>query len=180
MNMKVNLKQICSHFDFKGNFIKANLYGDGHINDTYKVIYNFDGKNVYYILQRVNHIVFKNVEGLMDNIERVTAHLNNSITHKDAENGYEILTLIKTSKDKCSYYKDDMGNYWRAYVFVMDAIGHTFAEDSSMLYEAGKAFGKFQDLLSDFPASTLHETIIGFHNTPQRFENLKKVLKLIY
>jgi len=172
--MKDNFKNICTQFDFIGSFKKVVPYGDGHINDTYKVTYDIDGKDINYILQRVNHIVFKNVEGLMDNIERVTTHLSNVIVEEDSENGYEILTLIKTIKDNGSYHKDDMGNCWRAYVFVEDATGHTFAEDTSMLYEAGKAFGKFQSLLSDFPASTLHETIKDFHNTPQRYKNLQR------
>lgn len=172
MNKDVNLKNICSAFSFEGDFTEAVPYGDGHINDTYKVTYHINGKEIRYILQRVNHLIFKNVEGLMSNIERVTAYLNNAISKKDTEKGYEILTLISTVKDNASYHKDDKGNYWRAYVFVENATGHTFAEDISMLYEAGKAFGKFQSLLNGFPASTLHETIIGFHNTPQRFRNL--------
>lgn len=173
MNIELNLRELCSKFRFEGDFVEAVSYGDGHINDTYKVTYKNNGSKIRYILQRVNHLIFKNVEGLMSNIERVTAYLNNTISEKDKENGYEILTLISALKDGASYHKDTDGNYWRAYVFVENATGHTFAEDVSMLYEAGKAFGRFQSLLNDFPASTLHETIIGFHNTPQRFKNLQ-------
>lgn len=172
MNIGVNLKELCSKFSFKGDFVEAVPYGDGHINDTYKVAYINDDSETRYILQRVNHLIFKNVEGLMSNIERVTAYLNDAISENDKESGYEILTLISTLKDGSSYHKDNEGNFWRAYVFVENATGHTFAEDISMLYEAGKAFGRFQSLLNGFPASTLNETIIGFHNTPQRYRNL--------
>ena len=41
------------------------------------------------------------------------------------------------------------------------------------LEECGKAFGIFTRRLKDFPAATLHETIIAFHDTPTRFRQLE-------
>lgn len=173
MTKEEKLKQVCSQFTFKGIFDEAEPYGDGHINDTFKVTYvDDDKKPTQYILQRVNHLVFKNTVGLMENIEHVTSYLSSRITKEQQAEGYEILTLIKTKGNK-SYFQDDEGNFWRAYVFVKHATGHTFAEDANMLYEAGKAFGQFQHLLSEYPAESLIETIEGFHNTIWRFKNLK-------
>lgn len=177
MTKEEKLEQVCSQFTFMGNFDKAEPYGDGHINDTFKVTYVDDDKEpTQYILQRVNHLVFKNTVGLMENIEHVTSYLSSRITKDQQADGYEILTLIKTKGDK-SYIQDDEGNFWRAYVFVKNATGHTFAEDVNMLYEAGKAFGQFQRLLSEYPAESLIETIEGFHNTVWRFENLKNAVQ---
>lgn len=126
----------------------------------------------HYILQRVNHLVFKNTVGLMVNIEHVTFYLG-GLLRKSRR-----LTVMKF--DDQSYFKDDEGSFWRAYVFVENATGHTFAEDFNMLCVAGKAFGQFQNLLSEYPVESLIETIEGFHNTVWRFENLKKLIwKLI-
>lgn len=176
MEKEEKLKQICNQFTFKGVFKLAEPYGDGHINDTFKVTYMVDKKKLtHYILQRVNHLVFKNTVGLMENIEHVTSYLNDRITDEQKTDEYEILTLIKTNDDQ-SYFRDDEGDFWRAYVFVEHATGHTFAEDVNMLYEAGKAFGQFQRLLDEYPADSLIETIEGFHNTIWRLENLKKAV----
>jgi len=168
--MSTSLELICNQFNFHGNFKNINPYGDGHINDTYKVTYlNADGHVTHYILQRVNHLIFKNTEGLMENIQNVTSYLSDMITEEENLDGFDVLELVKT-RSKTSFYKDPEGNYWRAYIFVEGATGHTFAEDTSMLYEAGKAFGQFQRLLQDYPVLSLHETIKDFHHTQRRYE----------
>ena len=41
-------------------------------------------------------------------------------------------------------------------------------------YQSAVAFGHFQGLLADYPAQTLHETIVNFHNTVDRFAKFKK------
>ena len=38
---------------------------------------------------------------------------------------------------------------------------------------AARTFGQFQQLLSDYPAATLHETIPHFHDTPDRYRNFE-------
>jgi len=48
-------------------------------------------------------------------------------------------------------------------------------ENTRQAYQAARAFGSFQDLVSDLPASELEETIPGFHDTPQRFQRLLQV-----
>lgn len=171
------LKSICRHFNFAGTYKSAVPYGDGHINDTYKVSYLDDyDEPTHYILQRVNHEVFKNTVGLMENIQNVTSYLSDMIAEEEMIDGYEVLTLIPTL-DGNSFYKTEDGNYWRSYVFVENATGHTFAEETGMLYEAGKAFGQFQKMLKDYPVQNLHETIIGFHHTVSRYETFERVLE---
>ena len=45
------------------------------------------------------------------------------------------------------------------------------------LFEASAwAFGRFQQLLQDYPAHTLHETIENFHNTEERFRKFQEAL----
>lgn len=177
MTNKKHLEDICHQFSFEGSFQKASPYGDGHINDTYKVTYVDQYEEpVNYILQRVNHLIFKNTVGLMENIENVTSYLCDMITEEEQLDGYEVLELVKTTDNK-SFYVDSDGNYWRSYVFVEDATGYTFATDKGMLYEAGKAFGQFQRMLKDYPVASLHETIKDFHHTERRFETFEKVLK---
>jgi hypothetical protein len=171
-----NIVAICAQFKLQGEFLKSEPYGDGHINDTFKVVYNQEDMTVNYIIQRVNHHIFKEPENLMENIEKVTKYLEDIVKFEEVPEGYEVLKLIETEDGK-SFYKDEEGNYFRAYVFVVDATGHTFAEDNSMLTSAGEAFGQFQKLLRDYPVETLHETIVGFHHSAKRYETFLQTVE---
>lgn len=169
MAIVYDLRQICNEFQFKGEFILASPYGDGHINDTYKVENIVNEEVKHYIIQRINHRIFTNVEQLMENITNITDFLRDLVDNEEENLDYEVLRLIPT-RDGKSFFIDGEGNYWRAYKFVENAIGHSFVREASMLYHAAKAFGKFQNMLKDYPATTLYETIKDFHHTKRRFQ----------
>jgi hypothetical protein len=165
-----NLKNIVEKFCFEGKFIEANPYGFGHINDTLVTYFKLaDARTRRYILQRINNKVFKDPEKLMENIAGVTGHLHKKIMEKGGNPNREALTIIP-AKDGKYFYKSGDGSYWRGYIFIEDAHTYQVVENLNHFYNAGIAFGKFQGLLSDYAADTLHETIVNFHNTPKRFE----------
>ena len=62
-----------------------------------------------------------------------------------------------------------MGDYWRAYRYIDNAVPYDVLEKPRHYYEIGRAFGEFQRRLRTFPAQRLHETIPDFHNTTRRF-----------
>ncbi len=170
MNKTTNFKHLIEQFQFEGGFIYEEPFGCGHINDTFAVYFKktFERPD-RYILQRINHNIFKNPDELMQNIENVTAHIRKKVDNNCGDIKREVLTIIKTIDNK-NYYIDDNGNYWRGYVFIDDATSYQVVESPEQFYKAAKAFGKFQKQLSDFPANTLFETIPNFHNTQSRFE----------
>ncbi len=147
-------------FGLQGNPVSCERYGFGHINETYLV--NTD-QNHSYILQKINRHVFRDVPKLMANISAVTTHL----AQKDADPRH-VLTLIPTHKGAC-YHLDEAGEYWRVYDFITDSLCLQRAESAADFYESAVAFGAFQNLLADFPAGTLCETIPRFHDTPNRY-----------
>ena len=149
----------------------AEPYGNGHINDTYV----FDCKPKY-ILQKINTQIFKDPDELMENILGVTEHLKKKIAKAGGDTERETLTVIKT-KDGKPYYRAEDGQCFRVYKFISDATSYDLAENPMQLYHAAKAFGKFQNLLADYPAETLHETILKFHDTRDRFAQLKEAIK---
>ncbi len=142
-------------------------YGNGHINDTY--IAESDPK---YILQRINNSVFKNPEQVMSNITGVTEHLRKKITDAGGNPERETLNLVKTVDGK-SFYKADDGNYFRMYKFIEGAVSYDSVENPAQLYEAARAFGKFQSMLSDYPVDKIYETIPDFHDTGKRYAALE-------
>ncbi|PYG88713.1 phosphotransferase family enzyme [Ruminiclostridium sufflavum DSM 19573] len=169
-NNKYDFSSIAKSFSFGGSFVKSQPYGFGHINDTYEAYFEMqDGKMKRFILQRINNNVFKNPEKLMENIQSVTAFLRKKIIEAGGDPDRETLNLIPAVDGK-SFYKSDEDNYWRAYVFIEGAQTYQVVEKPDHFYNAGRAFGKFQKLLSDYPAESLFETIQNFHNTKVRFE----------
>lgn len=146
-------------------------YSSGHINDTYKV----ETGNKNYLLQRINHEVFINVEGLTNNIIKITGHLSQKVQHSNLP--MQSLKLRETLNGKY-FVTDDDGNFWRLFDFIEDGRSYDLVENSGIAYEGGKAYGRFINLLSDFPAKILIETIPDFHNIEFRLNNFWKSIKL--
>jgi Ser/Thr protein kinase RdoA (MazF antagonist) len=166
--MKIDFESIVDRFNFSGDFLAATPFGRGHINDTFATHHRVNGKNSRYILQRVNTNVFRDPERLMENIEAVTNHQRKKIIAAGGDTERETLNLIPTLEGG-SYIRTEAGDYWRAYVFIENARTYEQVETLDHVFNAGKAFGKFQRLLQDFPAAQLFETIPNFHNTRERF-----------
>lgn len=167
--MKPDFMRIVNQFDFEGVFLSAEAYGVGHINDTYIAEFAINGSSKRYILQRINHQVFRNPAGLMSNIEAVTSHLRQKINSAGGDPERETLTLIPTL-DGNSYIQTEQGEFWRGYVFINNARTYESIEKLDHVYHAAAAFGNFQKLLSDYPPDNLIETIPDFHNTKKRFQ----------
>jgi Ser/Thr protein kinase RdoA (MazF antagonist) len=173
--MEADLRAIGRQFAIDGAFVSGGPYGMGHINDTYAAVYRQQGGTARFILQRINHRVFKNPEGLMANIVAVTNHLCRKIEAAGGDTLRETLTLIPC-RDGRSFLRTASGEYWRVYVFIEGARTYEAVEHLDHVRSAGRAFGRFQQLLSDFPAEELSETIPGFHQTAKRLEALVKAV----
>lgn len=163
-------------FQIKGEVLSCELYGNGHINDTFLVVCDVNGNLRRYILQRMNHEIFTKPVELMDNIQKVTAFLEKEIEKYGGDTKRETLHVVP-SENGNAYYKDSIGCYWRMYDFVEDTNSYDQVERPEDFYESAYAFGSFQKLLADFDASTLAETIPNFHNTPVRFQTFLDAVK---
>jgi aminoglycoside phosphotransferase (APT) family kinase protein len=174
MKSRHDLRTVAGGFQICGEFRKAEPYGSGHINDTYCATFDQAGRPCRYILQRINHNVFRNPVALMENIQRVTSHLAHKLAGQ-ADSARRALTLIP-AHDSLPYARDQAGNYWRAYIFIEQAKTYDAVESAQQAFEAAKAFGAFQKLLADLPSPRLHDTIPDFHHTPRRFAALQKAI----
>ena len=176
MEVEQVMRQIIEQFDCFGDIEECIPYGEGHINNTYRVICRKDGEVKHYILQSINGNVFKEPEKVMENIVNVTVWLKNKIQENGGDPERETLNLINTREGK-SHYIDGDGTCWRMYYFIRDAVSFEQVKNVNDFYQSAVAFGHFQRLLADYPAETLHETIADFHNTRDRFLKLKEVLE---
>ncbi|MBC8533020.1 phosphotransferase enzyme family protein [Yeguia hominis] len=163
-------------FAFCGEAVSCTLYGSGHINDTFLLqVQEKDGIRPY-ILQRVNHLIYRDPAAVLENIARVTEFLQKKVAAAGGDPRREVMNLIPL-KTGGFLFRDSIGAYWRAYQFVSDSICLDRAETPQDFYESAVAFGTFQRLLADYPAETLEETIADFHNTPKRFRDFCRAVK---
>jgi len=171
-----NIVELVNKFDFNGTFVDCKRFGNGHINDTFLITLDCDGEQRKYILQRINHNVFKNPEQVMENIIGVTSYLRDVLEGMGENPDRRTLNVIKT-KDGKGCFVDKNGSYWRALVFIDDAVSLELPESENDFFQSAVAFGEFQNMLDKYPAETLHETIPNFHNTPVRFETFLKAVE---
>ncbi len=171
------IEEVITQFAIKGRLVKKEPYGNGHINDTFLLVYETEnGSRRRYILQRMNHDIFKNPHQLMENVVNVTEYLRGVILTQGGDPDRETLNVVKTS-DGASYYKDQKQNYWRIFLFVERTLCFEKVESPKDFYDSAVAFGNFQRMLTDFPAENLYETIPNFHNTPSRFRDFLKAVQ---
>jgi aminoglycoside phosphotransferase (APT) family kinase protein len=174
MTSDLNVSAAARSFEIDGEFIEAQPYGSGHINDTYRLFFKNVGAPFCNILQRINHNIFKNPEALMQNVERVTAHLA-TIVADEPDWRRRALRLIP-ARDGRGWHVDAAGNHWRAYRFIERARTYDAVESTEQAFQAGRAFGRFQQQLAGLPAPRLHDTIPDFHHTPKRFTALEQAI----
>jgi hypothetical protein len=170
-----DVASIAGYFEIPGKFCSAVPYGNGHINDSYCVEFGHAGAKLRAIIQRINRNVFSNPVAVMENIQRVTTHLASCVAG-EPDSGRRVLTLIST-RDGQAWHRDDAGNYWRAYWFIENARSYDAVVTPEQAFEAGKAFGRFQQMLATMPSPRLHDTIPDFHHTPKRFKALERAIE---
>ncbi|MCL1908532.1 MAG: aminoglycoside phosphotransferase family protein [Holophagaceae bacterium] len=171
------LQAVISQFDISGVFCSAEPYGNGHINDTFLVIFNKGGNVAHYIAQRINGNIFKEPESLMQNIANVTDHLHKKARARGVKDtSRRILTLVQTKNGE-NFARDEEGRIWRCYIFIGDSKSWDIIETTGQAFEAAKAFGAFQCDLMDYDGPRLFETIPMFHHTRSRFAGLEKAIK---
>ena len=167
-------QEVLEKFEIPGRLLSIEPYGTGHINDTYRSVFEQDGSRKFYIHQRINHKIFTEPENLMENIHRVTEHLRKKILERGGDVTRETLSLVPAEDGRC--FVLDGENYWRTYFFIEGAETYDLVEKPEHIYHAGRAFGDFQKLLADMPDPPLHETIPDFHNTVARFAQFEAAL----
>lgn len=169
------INEIAGAFDFCGGVMSVEVYGEGHINDTFRVKAD-DGKNSCpYIVQRINTQVFKQPAQLMENVAAVTEYL--ALNGGKAAVGAEFLRVIPT-RDAQTHYTASNGEVWRAYNFIESGVSFQTSELPQLFAAAGQAFGRFVRVLDGFPVGSLHETIPKFHDTRKRLADFLQAVEL--
>jgi Ser/Thr protein kinase RdoA (MazF antagonist) len=166
----MTLETIAGKFFHMDRWIGATPIGNGNINDTYRIDFEADGVSQTFIMQRLNHTIFRQPEAVMQNICMVTSHLR--------DNGFPYESPAPLAAfNGLFFYIDPSGNYWRCFPFLADTYAPEGKTDISTALESAKAYGAFARALRDLPAKNLAETIPGFHDTDRRWDVFMQVVQ---
>jgi len=172
--MERDIPSIAGNFRISGEIAEFNPVTIGHINDSY--IIRMTGNDAGYFLQWVNSYIFKDIAGLMKNIEIVTRHIASKLNSSGSHDNFQVLELIPALDGKY-YYRDQDNEYWRMYRNIPGTHVYDIVENETIAFEGGKAFGHFISDLADLPSSKLSETIPDFHNMESRLANFHNSVK---
>lgn len=169
MDLHNKLLEVSRLFRIDYEYLGYETIQMGNVNRTYKVNFMLpEGKPKSFLVQNVNTYAFRNPVGLMDNIDKVTEHIR-------AKKPGQLALHFHHTADRKTYVADGK-NFWRMTNYV-PSVTYNSVTDLAVVRNAGAAFGEFQMDLEDFDISELIETIPGFHNTRQRYENFRKAVQ---
>lgn len=167
--------EVCNRFHIQGEYLRYEVVNSGHINSTYRVYYFRNGEEKDYIVQKVNTYVFTEPEKVMQNISAVTEFIRAKIKATGVTAKRNVLHYSKTEEEEYHTVMPD-GGFWRCCRYIDGSMSFTQTDDLYIIEESGKAFGEFQNYLTDFPVEKLHIVIPHFHNTVMRYEALDEAI----
>lgn len=144
----------------------------GWINKTYRVKTSSE-ETPDYILQRINHLIFTDIEMLQRNIEAATAHIRKKLeANGETDINRKVLRFLPTPEGMTYHF--DGESYWRVSEFITGSQTLEAVTPESS-YLAGLNFGEFQAMLADIPEE-LGEIIPNFHNMEFRLQQLREAV----
>jgi Ser/Thr protein kinase RdoA (MazF antagonist) len=165
MKRSADLRSVTRAFGLTGEYLGGEVYGSGHIHDSFVTTIREGTRTVRYLHQRINRDIFPDYRKLMENIRQVTEHIR-------PDHLPETLRLVPAA-DGEAWHADRDGQIWRTYHFVEGGVSHDVVDDPGLAREAARAFGAFQRGLAELDPSSLHETIPRFHHLRSRLDQLE-------
>ncbi len=142
-------------------------FGNGHINNTYKV--DIQGEAPGYILQRINTDVFKNPEGIAD------THIRLEEAFSKSKQPISIAQIIPTALGQ-RLHIDAEGGVWRMTSYIADSYSIDVVKEEWQAFEAGNAFGWFAKACNKLNAADFKESIKDFHRLSFRIRQLNDAI----
>jgi Ser/Thr protein kinase RdoA (MazF antagonist) len=156
-------------------------FGAGNVNDTFLVTLAGIAPELQadkFVLQRINQNVFKQPALILANMRIFTDFMRHQLAQETAATaGNWAVPLVIATADGQDYVEDADGGFWRAISLIEGAKTHPKIRDGHHARTSGYALGRFHRLISDLDPNLLHDTLPGFHITPQYLATYDRVLQ---
>lgn len=145
---------------------KVEPFGSGLINHTWKI----SSPEESFILQRVNHAIFKEPGNIAHNIRMIAVHLR---AHHPR---YPFIAPMQTLRGEEMVYEADYG-FYRLFPFVPGSHSKDVVETPAQAFQAATQFGRFTRLLQNIDVAGLKVTIPCFHDLGLRYQQFLQALE---
>ena len=162
------LQKVLQTYGLDFSTLEVKPFGSGLINNTWKV--SRQDNDTSYILQRINHHVFKSPEDIAHNVRSIGSYL--AAHHPD----YFFVRCLYTRDGADIFFMEGEG-YFRLAPFVKKSHTVDVVQTPQQAFEAAKQFGRFTHLLNGFPVEELKVTIPDFHNLTLRYQQFLQSLQ---
>lgn len=142
------------------------LLRQGLINHTWKISENGHA----FIIQKINHNVFKQPENIAQNINLISEYL------KKFHPEYLFVSPLQSINGESMIFKKDEG-FFRAFPFVAGSHTKDVVETPKQAFEAAAQFGRFTKLLNGIDVTNIKTTIPSFHDLSLRFQQFMTALE---
>ena len=159
-------ESVIRRFPIRGEPVGWALLKGGHINRSW-LVGTDSGER--YVLQWVNRFVFPNIDAIMENLRQLREFL------RERGDALPMISFTDTDEGK-AWFEDEEGGAWRLYRYVDNSVALLLPRNSGDFYQCALAYGRFLDALRDFDAARLSETIPHFHDTPDRYRQLRQAM----
>jgi Ser/Thr protein kinase RdoA (MazF antagonist) len=173
MRTTEDIGAIARQFQIEGQLAGAVPIGSGHIHDSYRVTLEGESGWSDFVLQRINTRVFTRPADLMENVVRITSHMDSSLASGSGA-ARRALHLVPARNGTFAHIDPD-GSWWRIFAFIPGARAHE-AVTPEQARQVAHAIGQFQLQMASLGEPRLHDTIPDFHNTPLRLDFLKRAI----
>jgi hypothetical protein len=163
-------------FSIPGELVHIEELKRGHINRTFVGTWSHDGVRTRYVHQVVNHRVFRDIEGLMGNLELVTKAVGEG-SGRYPSSAKDVTLSITATRSGKSFVQDDFGEYWRTSPFIEKTMSFDVCPNADVARESGAILGRFQRSLLSVDPVSLAETIPYFMDSRRRFGALKEAIE---
>ena len=163
----MEINNIVTQFINTGNYTLSPI-NDGLINTTY-LLEDLDQQKKF-ILQKINHSVFKQPEVIVSN------HLMVNELLRSNNYEFQIIEPIPSLTGQL-LVKDANDEPWRMLSFVENSITFLTVPSLQTAFEAAKAFSYFLNIVNTEKLPAIEDTLPNFLNFKKRIEDYKKALE---
>lgn len=167
----LKFEDIIGKFEIEGTPSAVTPLGHGKIHHTWELRCGDSA----YVLQEMNHYVYKYPTVVMNNLFLVTEYLRGQIAKEGGDSERETLTFLRTRSGN-QLLQTENGSYYRLYRMICSVEEMPKPRTPEEAGEAGRVLGVFARRLADFPVHLLSETVPKMHD--MRF-TLRQLLEAV-
>lgn len=167
-----DISRLSDYFLMEDDSYTYKLLPHGHIHKTFRISRN---GIPCCILQNLNSSIFTDIDGLMENYERISRLVQDIVTE-----GNQVIRIPRLipAINGSRYYHNKNSGYWRLITFINGADSDRPGRSIASSLQCGLAFGAFLSGISVIDPHSIKPVLPDFHSLEKRFRQFSDALTI--